>query len=148
MIKKCEHLPKNFDSDRYEIFSGTPSRYIDDGDVIDLGNRSIEVLHTPGHSPGHLCFFEIKTGYLFTGDLIYKGTLYANYPSTDPTAFLRSVKKICGLDIKRIFPAHHSTSIEPDFVSRVLYGLTMIESEGRLCHGSGLVRFEDWSILL
>ena len=39
---------------------------------LDLGGRNIQVVHTPGHSPGHCCFYEPERKYLFSGDLIYK----------------------------------------------------------------------------
>mgnify|MGYP002508219585 CR=1 FL=1 len=59
------------------MFQGAPARLLEDGDIIDLGGRQVEVLHTPGHSPGHMCFFERERGYLFTGDLVYKDVLGA-----------------------------------------------------------------------
>ena len=74
---RCE-LPEDFNIDNYAIFQGKPSRILGDGDTIDLGERTIQVLHTPGHSPGHLCFWENEKGYLFGGDLVYEGTLFAN----------------------------------------------------------------------
>ena len=76
---RCE-LPEDFCFDGYAIFQGKPGRLLDDGDTIDLGGRNIQVLHTPGHSPGHLCFWEDEKGYLYSGDLVYEGTLFANYP--------------------------------------------------------------------
>lgn len=55
VVDRCE-LPEGYDVGCYEFFQGTPTRLLADGDVIDLGSRRIEVLHTPGHSPGHMCF--------------------------------------------------------------------------------------------
>ena len=46
-----------------------------DEDCIDLGNRKLVVIHTPGHSPGHCCFYEADRKYLYSGDLIYSGCL-------------------------------------------------------------------------
>ena len=77
-----------------------PSKVLTDHDIIDLGGRQVEVFHTPGHSPGHLCFWEKDTGYLFTGDLVYKDILFAYYPSTDPEAYLNSLKKLSSLPVK------------------------------------------------
>ncbi len=53
-----------------------PTKIVTDHDVIDIGGRQIEVLHTLGHSPGHLCFWEKDKEYLFTGDLVYKDILF------------------------------------------------------------------------
>lgn len=65
-----------------------------DGDSIDLGNRKVQVIHTPGHSPGHICFYESDRQVLYSGDLIYAGCLDAFYPTTDPVQFMESVKKV------------------------------------------------------
>lgn len=148
MLVKNNSLTDIIKADDYAVFQGKPSGILKDGDIIDLGNRKIKIIHTPGHSPGHMCFFEEETGYLFTGDLIYKGTLFSNFESTDPKKYLESVKKVSKLPVKRIFPAHHSLDISPEIISDTLKGLTALKKEGRLCHGSGKFDFENWSILL
>ena len=148
MLVKDSSLTDTIKSDNYAIFQGEPSGLLSDDDVIDLGNRKIKILHTPGHSPGHMCFFEEKTGYLFSGDLIYKGTLFANYESTDPEKYLKSVQKIEKLSINKIFPAHHSIDISKDIISEILNELTKIKNQGKLCHGSGFFEFDSWSIML
>lgn len=66
---RCQ-LPEGFDLDCYTLFQGHPSAWVGEGDTIDLGGRVLTVLHTPGHSPGHLCFWEESRGYLFSGDLV------------------------------------------------------------------------------
>lgn len=64
------NFPKNFDIDSYRIFQGVPSKILRDADIIDLGNRQLKVIHTPGHSPGHCCFYERDRKYLYSGDCI------------------------------------------------------------------------------
>ena len=144
---RCE-LPEGFDPERYELFRGEPARALADGDVIDLGGRRLEAVHTPGHSPGHLCFWEPERGYLFTGDLAYRGTLYANYPSTDPQAYLASLERVAALPAQRIFPGHHALDIEPELLARMRGAFRALDAEGRLCHGAGTVDFGDWSVAL
>ncbi len=147
IVDRC-NLPENFDIDGYAIFQGTPARVLKNGDTIDIGGREIVVLHTPGHSPGHMCFWEKKTGYLFTGDLVYKGTLFAYYPSTDPAAYLASLEKISALSVNRIFPAHHSLDIEPEMIFRMKDEFRCLMEKGLLRHGSGKFDFGDWSVWL
>ena len=144
---RCE-LPRDFDISNYEIFQGKPSRVLKDGDTIDLGGRKIQAFHTPGHSPGHLCFWEAEKGYLFTGDLVYKGTLFANYPSTDPQSYLDSLEKIAVLPAKRIFPGHHSLDIGPEIVTRMRDAFRALDAEGKLHHGSGTHNYGDWAVQL
>jgi glyoxylase-like metal-dependent hydrolase (beta-lactamase superfamily II) len=43
--------------------------------ISPLGERKVDVIHTPGHAPGYMCFWETGRDYLFTGDLAYKGML-------------------------------------------------------------------------
>lgn len=141
-------LPNGSAVDDYKVFQGVPSRILTDGEKIELGGRTIEVLHTPGHSPGHMCFWEEDRGGLFTGDLIYKGILYANYPSTDPKLFLSSVRRIARLTAKRIFPGHHTLDVQVEMITSVSDGLESLKKRGLLAHGRGKFDFEGWSILL
>lgn len=145
--ERCE-LPDGFAVDAYEIFRGMPSRVLEDGDTIDLGGRIVRVLHTPGHAPGHMCFWEEETEYLFTGDLVYKGTLFAHYPSTDPQSYLTSLEKITKCPAKRIFPGHHSMDIDPKIVRQMRDALQDLNKDGLLHHGSGTHSFGDWAIML
>ena len=144
---RCE-LPEDFCFDGYAIFQGKPGRLLDDGDTIDLGGRSIQVLHTPGHSPGHLCFWEDEKGYLYSGDLVYEGTLFANYPSTDPQSYLTSLEKIAALPIKQLFPGHHSLDVRPELVIQMRDAFRRLNEDDKLCHGSGTHNYGDWAIAL
>lgn len=144
---RCE-LPDDFDINTYEIFQGVPTRVLEDGDTIDLGGRAIQVLHTPGHSPGHLCFWDAERGYLFAGDLVYKGTLFANYPSTDPQSFLTLLEKIAQLPVKRVFPGHHSLVIHPEIIARMRDAFQKLNVEGKIHHGGGTYDYGDWSVQL
>ena len=144
---RCE-LPEGYEVSKYELFQGTPTRALQDGDVIELGNRTITALHTPGHSPGHLCFWEAERGYLYTGDLVYKDTLFAYYPSTDPQAYLKSLEKIAAFPVKKVFPAHHSLKIEPEILDRMCNEFSKLNIEGKLHHGSGTFDYGDWAVWL
>ena len=54
--------PSGFDQGRYEILPAPVTRLIEDGDVLELGVRHLEVLHTPGHSPGSIALWEAASG--------------------------------------------------------------------------------------
>lgn len=144
---RCD-LPEGYDVSTYELFQGKPTRILRDGDSIDLGGRSIQVLHTPGHSPGHMCFWEAERGWLFTGDLVYKDTLFAYYPSTDPEAYLNSLEKIAALPVRRVFPAHHSLDIRPEILTRMRDAFRQLKAQGKLHHGSGTFDYGDWAVWL
>ncbi len=147
VMDRCD-APNDFDVAKYELFSGTPTKVLRGGEVIDLGGRAVEAVHTAGHSPGHMCFWERDRGYLFTGDLVYKDTLFAYYPSTDPQAYLQSLRKVSELNCKRVFPAHHTLDIQSEIILRMRDALTDLDKAGLLKHGSGTFDYGDWAIQL
>lgn len=144
---RCD-LPDGYDVNTYEFFQGIPTRVLHGGECIDLGERSVEVLHTPGHAPGHMCFWEKEKGYLYTGDLVYKGTLTAWFPSTDPQAYLQSLEKIAKLPVKQVFPGHHSLHIQPEIIIRMRDAFRQLKTNGQLHHGSGIQDYGDWAVQL
>ena len=145
MAEPCE-FPAGFSIQDYRIFSGIPDRILCDGDQIHLGNRNVLVIHTPGHSPGHCVFYEPERGYLYSGDLIYKGKLDAFYPTTDPVQFWNSVRKVQGLEIRRILPGHHDMSVAPDLIQKIADAFQTIHDSGQLIQGSGIYDFNEFQI--
>ena len=95
-----------------------------------------------------MCFWEPARGYLFTGDLVYKDTLFAYYPSTDPQAYLSSLEKVCALPVKRVFPAHHTLDIQPEILTRMRDTFLQLKEQGLLHHGSGTFDYGDWGLWL
>lgn len=148
LVKDVTEFPCEFDISKYEVFTSDNYTLVEDGCVFDLGNRKVEVIHTPGHSPGHICLYEPDRKYLYTGDLIYKGTLYANYPSTDPKLFRESVHKIEDLEVNKILPSHHTLDISSDVITDVCNAFDFIMENGGLTQGRGLFEFKEFSILI
>lgn len=144
-----KEVPKNFDRNTYSVYTGTPTNILADNDIIDIGSRTIKVFHTPGHSPGHICLFEEEKGYLFTGDLIYLGTLFAFYPSTNPVQFKQSVDRLSELrNIRKILPSHNALNVPENIIEKVAEAFGYIEKSGLLMHGSGVFEFESFNIHL
>jgi glyoxylase-like metal-dependent hydrolase (beta-lactamase superfamily II) len=94
----------------YAIISTMPTRLLDDGDVIDLGDRALEVMHLPGHSPGSIGLWEPKTGILFSGDAIYDGPLLDFLPDSDVQDYIRTIKRLRRLPVTIVHGGH-----EPSF---------------------------------
>ena len=140
------NFPKDFVLDNYQIFQGTPQAILRDGDCLSFGNRPLIVVHTPGHSPGHCCYYEPERKYLYSGDLIYKGCLDAFYPSTDPWQFWQSVKKVQSLEINRIFPGHHKLSIPVEIIGRIEKAFHNLSQAGKLEQGNGIFQYADFQI--
>lgn len=53
----------------------TPDRWLEDGDTVQVGNLVLNVLHTPGHTPGHVCFFHAPSKLAFVGDVLFAGSI-------------------------------------------------------------------------
>jgi glyoxylase-like metal-dependent hydrolase (beta-lactamase superfamily II) len=84
-----------------------PAAYLSDGQVIDLGGLTVEVIHSPGHTPGHLCFFfrEIETLFLGDLDLTRFGPWYGDRDS-DIEAIIRSVDRLRRIPARRWICSH------------------------------------------
>ena len=86
------------------------TRLLDDGDVVDLGDRSFEVLHLPGHSPGSIGLWEEATGTLFSGDAVYDGPLLDELDGSDVAAYVATMRRLRALPVEVVHGGH-----EPSF---------------------------------
>jgi hydroxyacylglutathione hydrolase len=79
-----------------------------DGDVLRFAGLSLEVLHTPGHTPGSSCFRIEDEVVLFSGDLVFAGTIgRSDFANSDPAAMRRSLIRFLTLpDATRVLPGH------------------------------------------
>ncbi len=141
-------FPSGFRAEEYQLFQGEPQRLLHDGDCLELGGRTLTVVHTPGHSPGHCCFYEPDRQYLFSGDLIYCGCLDAFYPTTDPAAFARSVRRVREMSVRRILPGHHRLEVPVEIVGRIDEGFRWLEESGKCRQGNGVFDFGEFQIHL
>ena len=83
------------------------SRWLADGDVLDLGDRSFEVVHAPGHSPGSICLWEAGSGTLLSGDVIVDGEpLLDQLPRSSPADFAVSLRRLRELPVHAVLAGH------------------------------------------
>lgn len=147
--------PPGFSFDDYRIPPVVPSRRLRDGDVIDLGGRTLTVLHTPGHSPGSVCFHDNATGRLFTGDTANRGMVTLSLSRCDLDAYARSLARLVamGTAIGQVFPAHWATPVDRSALDDLANG-SALAAAGRLDVprtdlGGGIrAEFERFSIVL
>ena len=99
-------LPAGWDSSRYRVASAPAGRILEHGDVVDLGDRAFEVVHTPGHSPGGIALFERKTGVLLSGDIVYDGPLIDDAYHSDIGDYLATLERMRGLDVSVVHGGH------------------------------------------
>jgi glyoxylase-like metal-dependent hydrolase (beta-lactamase superfamily II) len=95
-----------FDVGGYSVRRAPLTGTVGDGDVVDLGNRSFEVLHLPGHSPGSIGLLERTTKTLFSCDAIYDGPLLSDLPGSSIPDYVRSLRRLLSLDVAVIHAGH------------------------------------------
>jgi len=91
----------------------TPDAWLDDGDTVSFGNITLQVLHCPGHTPGHLVFYEPGKQVAFVGDVIFKGSIgRTDFPRGNHGDLIRSItEKLWPLgDAVTFVPGHGALS--------------------------------------
>jgi glyoxylase-like metal-dependent hydrolase (beta-lactamase superfamily II) len=87
----------------------TPTRWLDDGDRVSLGETEFEVFHCPGHTPGHVIFFHRQAGFAQVGDVLFQGSIgRTDFPRGDHAQLIASITgKLWPLgDEVRFVPGH------------------------------------------
>jgi glyoxylase-like metal-dependent hydrolase (beta-lactamase superfamily II) len=97
-----------------------PWQPLADGDVVRAGDTELHVVHTPGHAPDHVAFWDPSTRALFSGDLVLSGTTVV-IPATmqgSVSAYMRSLERVLALAPARLLPAHGPAIDNPETVIR------------------------------
>jgi len=141
-------VPKSFNPSTYTPFQGRPTALLQDGDVVDIGDRKLSIYHTPGHSPGHISVFDHKNGYLYTGDLLYDETpVYAFYPTTEPVDLVNSWEKLTKIPtVKKIVGSHNTLGLDPVILEEVKYAIHQLREKDLVKHGTGIHKFKGFSV--
>ena len=70
-----------------------PTQWLNDGDVVSVGNQALQVFHTPGHTPGHVIFYSADANVAFVGDVLFKGGIgRTDFPQGDHPTLVNSIK--------------------------------------------------------
>jgi glyoxylase-like metal-dependent hydrolase (beta-lactamase superfamily II) len=99
-------VPPGFDPQAYGIPPAPATRLLEDGDVVDLGDRVLQVLHLPGHTEGSICLFDPADGSLFSGDVIYDDVLLDELHESDIDDYVRSMRRLRALPVRIVYPGH------------------------------------------
>lgn len=133
----CGPLPGGVASREYALPTWTASSHLEDGELLDLGGRTLEVLRTPGHTPDSLSLLDRANGLLFTGDTYYSGEIYLWAPETDLADYTASIDRLARLEpgLTSVFPAHGPPVVEPRRLLELRQALREIQA--------GTARFEE-----
>jgi glyoxylase-like metal-dependent hydrolase (beta-lactamase superfamily II) len=150
----CGELPKNFDPKTYRTKPWTISKYIHDGDKLDLGSRTIEILSTPGHTPDAISLFDRANALLFTGDTYYPAPIWLYRPETDLDAYAKSIARLASLapQVKTVLGAHNIPIAPPSVLTNLPAAFADLRAGKATCHpdspGKQLCTVRNYTFLL
>ena len=92
----------------FPIHPVTPDAFVKDGDIISVGEISFRVIHTPGHSPGSVCYYSEENQLLISGDSLFQGSIgNLSLPTAEPKLMWISLRKLEKLPKQtRVIPGH------------------------------------------
>lgn len=95
-----------YSPESYTIKAAPLTGYLDEGDVIDLGDCAYQVLHLPGHSPGSIGLWDVKGKTLFSGDALYDGELLDSLYHSNKSDYLLTLERLTTLGAQTIHAGH------------------------------------------
>lgn len=98
--------PDDYSSPDYAVTPAPATRVLDEGDIIDLGDRHFEVLHLPGHSPGGIGLWEAESGIFFAGDTVYDGPLVDDCYHSNLDDYIASMERLLALPARVVHGGH------------------------------------------
>jgi len=150
----CGDLPKTFNPKTYATRPWNVSRFVHDGFKIDLGDRTVEIIGTPGHTPDAIALIDRANGLLFTGDTYYPAPIWLYRPETDMDAYVASTKRLAALapQLKLVLGAHNVPVAQPDVLPKLVEAIQAVragkgevKAEGP---GKAMHTFEGFQFLL
>jgi glyoxylase-like metal-dependent hydrolase (beta-lactamase superfamily II) len=96
----------SFDPWTHRILPAPATRLVDEGDLVELGDRTFEVIHLPGHSPGSIGLWEEATEMLVAGDAVYDDTLVDTLPDSDIASYLTTMGRLRELPARVVHGGH------------------------------------------
>jgi len=147
----CGNLPAGFDPKSYQTRPWKITRYIHDGEHIDLGGRTIEVIATPGHTPDAISLLDRANKLLFTGDTYYPAPIWLFRPETDLAAYSRSIRRLASLapQLTLVLGAHNVPVAQPKVLSELVAAFDAVRA-GKVSpipDSAGRVRYKVGNIV-
>ena len=95
---------------------------LEDGQVIDLGDRPLKIIHIPGHTAGSVAVLDMNARALFSGDSVQSGNIYMFGPRRCMADLVKSLEKLGGLagSFDVIYPSHDAPEVKPELIPQLL----------------------------
>lgn len=122
---------------------------IEHGDKLDLGERELEIIGLPGHTPGSIAVLDVKNRVLISGDPIQDGNIYMFGVQRELHAYVLSLKRLETYKDRfdTIYPAHGSFPVSPDLIAPLCTGVERIlagkvPGEDASMHGTPIKKYD------
>ena len=149
-----KQLPEAFDPTDFRSRPFAISRFVDEGDIIDLGGRKLEILATPGHAPDAICLLDRDNRILLTGDSFYLAPLYTHLEGSDFLDYAKTAERLAGLadDIDAALTSHNVPVVAPRYMTALGEAFAAIEDgtadDYVMTDGFREYRFDGFSIIV
>ncbi|MBO4391115.1 MAG: MBL fold metallo-hydrolase [Lachnospiraceae bacterium] len=132
-----DHIGSNGEFDRFYMNPAEAANYyknfgkkegnlepVWDGDVLNLGDRPLRILETPGHTPGSIAIIDIKYRRVYSGDPVQDGHIFMFGPMREMHAYRLSLKRLlaASADFDEIYPSHGTCPVFPDLIEKLYEG--------------------------
>ncbi len=146
-------LPDGFSKDEYQSHPFAISRFVAEGDTIDVGGRRLEVLETPGHAPDSICLIDRENRILFTGDTFYLAPLYTHIEGSDFEDYARSAARLAGLagEIDIAITSHNVPIVDGSYMIALSLAFEQIKAgivEYAVTDGNREYHFDGFSVIV
>jgi glyoxylase-like metal-dependent hydrolase (beta-lactamase superfamily II) len=122
--------PPGFHPNGFSLPPFKVSRWLTDGDRIDLGDRDLEVIYTPGEAVDHICLLDRADRILFCGDILVHGSVWTHLEGGNLKELLTSYRRLMGYfnDFDRLLPSHNEPWLDKDLLPESLAGAEKVVS--------------------
>jgi glyoxylase-like metal-dependent hydrolase (beta-lactamase superfamily II) len=126
-----KETPKDFKAAEFTSKPFQISKKIQNGFTIELGDRILEVISTPGHSPDSICLLDRKNKLLFTGDTFYPAALYTHVPGSDFNLYAKTAATLSSMtsSVNFLMPAHNETLLPSTYLEKLHQAFVAIQKE-------------------
>lgn len=118
------------EKDMKHLYPNTQLCELHDGDVIDLGGRTFEIISIPGHTKGSIAILDVEKRYLFAGDSVQSGHIYMFGSHREPDRFVSSLNRLINMSDRydTVIASHDTPLLNSDYVAKVLESWKEVQS--------------------
>lgn len=142
----CSELPDNADRTSFATPAWAASGYVQDGEILDLGGRQLQVLLVPGHTPDATALLDTENGLLFTGDTYYDAPIWLFAGETNLSDYAQSIARLAEIEgkVRYLLGAHNEARVEAGVIALVAAAFEKLRSNDirPVDESDGILKFD------